>query len=154
MEQPSNGVKQGGVLSPILFDMYIDELLSRLKQSGYGCMVSQLLVSCGALRYADDASIPCLYDASDDASIPCLYDASDDASIPCLYDASDDASIPCLYDASDDASIPYLYDASDDASIPCLYDASDDASIPMCNICSEALNTGIIPSSTHENVHC
>ncbi len=118
MEQPSNGVKQGGVLSPILFDMYIDELLSRLKQSGYGCMVSQLLVSCGALRYADDASIPCLYDASDDASIPCLYDASDDASIPCLYDASDDASIP------------------------------------MCNICSEALNTGIIPSSTHENVHC
>ena len=32
-----NGVKQGGVLSPLLFAVYIDELLCKLKQSGYGC---------------------------------------------------------------------------------------------------------------------
>ena len=30
-----NGVKQGGVLSPILFCMYIDQLLLQLKSSGY-----------------------------------------------------------------------------------------------------------------------
>ena len=27
----ANGVKQGGVLSPILFDIYIDNLIKRLK---------------------------------------------------------------------------------------------------------------------------
>ncbi len=49
------------MLSPILFGMYIDELLSRLKQSGYVCMVGHLF--CGALGYADDVSIlaPSLY---------------------------------------------------------------------------------------------
>ena len=33
----SNGVKQGGVLSPILFSIYIDRLLILLKESGIGC---------------------------------------------------------------------------------------------------------------------
>ena len=33
----SNGVKQGGVLSPILFSIYIDCLLILLKQSGIEC---------------------------------------------------------------------------------------------------------------------
>ncbi len=47
----SSGVKQGGVLPPVLFGMYIDELLSRLKGSGYGYMVGHLF--CGALGYAD-----------------------------------------------------------------------------------------------------
>ena len=50
----SNGVKQGGVLSPILFGIYIDELLSLLRNSGYGCKVGHLY--CGAIGYADDVS--------------------------------------------------------------------------------------------------
>ena len=33
----SNGVKQGGVISPLLFILYIDELFLLLKQSGIGC---------------------------------------------------------------------------------------------------------------------
>ena len=35
----SNGVRQGGVLSPVLFSVYIDELLHKLKDSrpGVGC---------------------------------------------------------------------------------------------------------------------
>ena len=48
----SNGVKQGGVLSPILFTLYIDLLLSRLKSCGFGCYIGQSFV--GALGYADD----------------------------------------------------------------------------------------------------
>ena len=48
----SNGLKQGGVLSPILFGIYIDELLSLLRNSGYGCKVGHLY--CGAIGYADD----------------------------------------------------------------------------------------------------
>ena len=35
----SNGVKQGGVISPLLFSIYIDKLFLILKQSGMGCHV-------------------------------------------------------------------------------------------------------------------
>ena len=35
----SNGVKQGEVLSPVLFTLYIDKLLNRLRQSKLGCYV-------------------------------------------------------------------------------------------------------------------
>ena len=57
----TNGVKQGGVLCPILFGMYIDELLLRLSQSGYGCKIGHFYY--GALGYADDVSLlaPTLY---------------------------------------------------------------------------------------------
>jgi hypothetical protein len=47
-----NGVKQGGVISPILFCIYIDDLLVRLSLSGVGCFVG--LNFAGALAYADD----------------------------------------------------------------------------------------------------
>ena len=53
----SNGVKQGGVLSPILFSMYIDRLLILLKESGIGCHLNGTY--CGALAYADDITISC-----------------------------------------------------------------------------------------------
>ena len=48
----TNGVKQGGVLSPLLFTVYIDELLIRLGKSSYGCYVGTQF--CGAFGYADD----------------------------------------------------------------------------------------------------
>jgi hypothetical protein len=47
-----NGVKQGGVLSPTLFNIYLDELLSRLKENGAGCHIGRTW--CGSLSYADD----------------------------------------------------------------------------------------------------
>ena len=48
----SNGVRQGGVLSPLLFAVYIDELLIRLERLRTGCYSGCFFV--GALCYADD----------------------------------------------------------------------------------------------------
>jgi len=42
-----NGVKQGGVLSPVLFCLYIDGLLVTLYRPGVGCFVGGNIV--GAL---------------------------------------------------------------------------------------------------------
>ena len=48
----SNGVKQGGVLSPVLFCVYMDGLLDKLSHAGFGCYMGENFV--GALAYADD----------------------------------------------------------------------------------------------------
>ena len=49
-----NGVKQGGILSPIIFCIYIDMLLLRIRDSGLGCHVGHL--SYAGLGYADDVT--------------------------------------------------------------------------------------------------
>ena len=51
----SNGVKQGGVLSPTLFCIYMDELISSLRSSQIGCHIGNLYA--GALAYADDLTL-------------------------------------------------------------------------------------------------
>ena len=51
----SNGVKQGGVISPLLFSCYIDKLFSQLEHSGLGCHVSTSYA--GAFGYADDIAL-------------------------------------------------------------------------------------------------
>ena len=53
----ANGVKQGGVISPIFFSLYIDPLLDHLRMSGFGCHIKGVYM--GALSYADDITIMC-----------------------------------------------------------------------------------------------
>ena len=53
----SNRVKQGGVLSAILFTLYLDKLLIRLKNSNIGCNINSCYT--GALSYADDITLSC-----------------------------------------------------------------------------------------------
>ena len=48
----SNGVKQGGILSPALFNVYMDDLSSHLISSNVGCRLSGYLVN--HISYADD----------------------------------------------------------------------------------------------------
>ena len=47
-----NGVKQGGILSPILFSIYYDELLLKLQDLNIGCKIGPDVLNCFA--YADD----------------------------------------------------------------------------------------------------
>tara|TARA_B110000196_G_scaffold307115_1_gene306393 strand:+ start:336 stop:1349 length:1014 start_codon:yes stop_codon:yes gene_type:complete len=51
----SNGVRQGAVLSPTLFNLYIDGLFSRLNDSGCGSRIEELFY--GAWGYADDIGL-------------------------------------------------------------------------------------------------
>ena len=44
----TNGVRQGGVLSPVLFSVYIDKLLLRLSRLGVGC---HSVAWCAGLRH-------------------------------------------------------------------------------------------------------
>ena len=50
-EIPS-GTKQGGILSPDFFSLYIDDLISLLKASGFGCHMINICIS--AIFFADD----------------------------------------------------------------------------------------------------
>ena len=52
-----NGVRQGAVISPILFSFYMDNLFSILKSSGSGCVVGNYYAGC--FGYADDLFFLC-----------------------------------------------------------------------------------------------
>ena len=43
-EKVCNDVKQEGVLSPLLFSIYMDELTERLKRSGIGCYIGNMFM--------------------------------------------------------------------------------------------------------------
>jgi len=49
------GVRQGGVLSPYLFSVYIDDLIKELRQSGHGIHVGTMFVGC--ILYANDTLV-------------------------------------------------------------------------------------------------
>ena len=57
----SNRVKQGTVISPIIFSSYMDALFKRLNINAIGCHIGS--VYAGAFGYADDVALvaPSLY---------------------------------------------------------------------------------------------
>jgi len=48
----SCGIRQGGVLSPYLFAVFIDSIVDKIKVSGLGCYIRHICFS--VLLYADD----------------------------------------------------------------------------------------------------
>ena len=53
----SNGVRQGGVLSPYLFSVYMDGLSDMLNNTDAGCCIGNLTLN--RLMYADDLCCEC-----------------------------------------------------------------------------------------------
>ena len=49
------GVRQGGVLSPFLYCLFVDELFDQLAASGFGATIHNIY--CGAPMYADDIAL-------------------------------------------------------------------------------------------------
>ena len=47
-----NGTRQGSILSPTLFALYVDELLVELRKLGVGCKVAGVYM--GAVGFCDD----------------------------------------------------------------------------------------------------
>ena len=51
----TNGIRQGAIISPLFFNLYIDVLLNRLKSKNVGCFIGNMFV--GSLGYADDVTL-------------------------------------------------------------------------------------------------
>ena len=52
-----NGVRQGGILSPMLFNLYVDDLSSLLSSSKVGCIFGDQVIN--HISYADDLVVFC-----------------------------------------------------------------------------------------------
>ena len=46
------GVTQGGVLSPVLFAVYVNSIIEQLSSSGHGCHMGNVFLAC--VMYGDD----------------------------------------------------------------------------------------------------
>ena len=98
-----NGVKQGGVLSPLLFCVYVDELLCRLKMLNCGCYIGNHFV--GSFGYADDLTILAPSLASAQRMLACCETFAQEHDV--LFNASKSAHL-CILKSGIHNSVSHL----------------------------------------------
>ena len=47
-----SGIRQGGILSPLLFNIYIDTIITALEKADMGCHIDNIFVGC--IAHSDD----------------------------------------------------------------------------------------------------
>ena len=52
-----NGIRQGGILSGLCFNIYVSPLINKLRDSGFGCRLLNAFLGC--IEYADDILLLC-----------------------------------------------------------------------------------------------
>ena len=88
----SNGVRQCGILSPILFNIYVDDLSAKLINLKIGCKINDVYVN--RLMYADDTVIIAPSYTAMQKLIDCCNFAVDNNIIIYLYVLS---SFTCIF---------------------------------------------------------
>ena len=72
----SNGVREGGILSPKLYSVYVDDLSDYLLKSQIGCQIDNVCVNHVGLMYADDICLMAPSEAALQKLINIYYDFS------------------------------------------------------------------------------
>ena len=75
----SNGVRQGEILSPSLFDVYIDDLCSLLNTSRIGCHIDDVCIN--HVFYADDLCLMALCAIASQELINVCYQYSNEINL-------------------------------------------------------------------------
>ena len=102
----SNGVRQGGILSPILFSIDMDDLSLILPESGIGCQIDDLCIN--HVFYADDLCLMAPYAIAFQELIDLCYECRYSAEIDLNFNATKSyrvAFTPKLYKLA----LPSLY---------------------------------------------
>ena len=89
----NNGVKQGGVLSPALFDIYLDELFQSLRRSGSNCYVGNAFSE--TVVHADDIALNCSTRRSLNNMLDICCDVSIEYNLSFNADKSNLVVYPC-----------------------------------------------------------
>ena len=102
-----NGVRQGGILSPLLFNIYFDVISDRVKQCGTGCYFNGLLIN--HLMYADDIVLFSPSAKGLQSLVNCCVDVGDELDIKFNELKTEYMIIYSKQDKQCDVNLPEIY---------------------------------------------